>query len=68
MYAFGEAMGREQFLKVRGAGRPLSKSAAPILRALTPLPFQGSNVMLGPGVNLARVPWCGRNVRHVAGV
>ena len=22
--------------------------------------LKGSNVMLGPGVNLARVPWCGR--------
>ena len=39
MYAYGEAMGREQYLK-------------------------GSNVMLGPGVNLARLPWNGRNVRR----
>ena len=36
MFAYGKAMGREQWLK-------------------------GTNVMLGPGVNLARVPWCGRN-------
>lgn len=40
MYAFGAAMGREQFLK-------------------------GSNVMLGPGVNLARVPWNGRNFEYL---
>jgi beta-glucosidase len=39
MYAFGEGMGREQYLK-------------------------GSNVMLGPGVNLARVPWNGRNFEY----
>lgn len=32
MYAYGAAMGREQYLK-------------------------GTNVMLGPGVNLARLPW-----------
>ena len=24
--------------------------------------LKGTNVMLGPGVNLARVPWCGRNL------
>lgn len=24
--------------------------------------LKGANVMLGPGVNLARVPWCGRNL------
>ena len=23
--------------------------------------IKGANVMLGPGVNLARIPWCGRN-------
>ena len=34
MYAYGYAMGQEQWRK-------------------------GTNVMLGPGVNLARVPWCG---------
>jgi len=26
--------------------------------------LKGSNVMLGPGVNLARVPWNGRNVEY----
>ena len=26
--------------------------------------LKGSNVMLGPGVNLARVPWCGRNFEY----
>ena len=39
MYAYGAAMGREQYLK-------------------------GSNVMLGPGVNLARLPWNGRNFEY----
>ena len=24
--------------------------------------LKGTNVMLGPGVNLARIPWCGRNL------
>ena len=39
MYAYGYAMGQEQWRK-------------------------GTNVMLGPGVNLARVPWCGRNFEY----
>jgi len=26
--------------------------------------LKGTNVMLGPGVNLARVPWCGRNFEY----
>lgn len=39
MYAYGAAMGREQYGK-------------------------GSNVMLGPGVNLARLPWNGRNFEY----
>jgi beta-glucosidase len=26
--------------------------------------LKGSNVMLGPGINLARVPWCGRNFEY----
>jgi beta-glucosidase len=40
MYAFGQAMGQEQYIK-------------------------GTNVMLGPGVNLARVPWGGRNFEYL---
>ena len=39
MAAYGQGMGREQFLK-------------------------GTNIMLGPGVNLARVPWNGRNFEY----
>ena len=40
VFAFGAAMGREQYLK-------------------------GTNVMLGPGINLARVPWNGRNYEYL---
>lgn len=25
---------------------------------------KGTNVMLGPGINLARTPWCGRNFEY----
>ena len=28
--------------------------------------LKGTNVMLGPGVNLARTPWCGRNFEYRA--
>ena len=29
--------------------------------------IKGANVLLGPGVNLARIPWCGRNFEVRAG-
>ena len=65
MAAFGAGMGREQVCRPRAVGsyarRRLSHLASP------PLSLQflkGSNVMLGPGVNLARVPWNGRNFEY----
>jgi hypothetical protein len=30
--------------------------------------LKGTNVMLGPGVNLARIPWCGRNLCVVGAI